>query len=618
MISTLSFRARLVVVALLVVAAGLGAAFVGVSGAMHARIMSTLSDHLSARAVEVLEAVRRAHRGAVDTLETWAATEAMGVTLDTGDPKFAEDYLLRTVNESPFCLVLLLDTAGRVVTAVRPASGEHGTAVAQLRGRTLDYLGPEGPATRLQVLPAVAPLLEHTTEGTTLIARVPVRDFLGDQQGLVVGVFSARPTQRLLRELGEEAASLPVSPMVIDRTGAVLFAGGLSGDRAAMERVLAAWEIDPQAPTGGITLEVRGERHLAYGARRPGTENPSWSAALLVREADALAPLVALRRSVALTFLLVMLVVAVSSVLAVRRAAEPLTRLVVSMDRVATGDLTARLPPERAEDLGKLVNAFNSMVEEVERSRVSLARVEGMRRELEIAHRIQASILPKQVELPGFLVAARSRPASEVGGDFYELIPTAGGFWILVGDVSGHGLNAGLIMLMVQAAAQAAVRGSATLTPAELFNRINQVVHENVRHRMGASDYVTMLVARFDGARFIVAGSHCPIVVKRLAGATEVLDVLGPWCGVSPDVSRTVTEFSFSVATGDVVLFFTDGLPEARDQAGALFGEERLVEQFAAAASTGPAATVDALFAAVDAHAKVQEDDMTAVVLLKA
>ena len=97
------------------------------------------------------------------------------------------------------------------------------------------------------------------------------------------------------------------------------------------------------------------------------------------------------------------------------------------------------------------------MVSEVERSRDELQRTEALRREVEIAHRIQTAILPVAPSLAGYEVAARMKPADDVGGDLYDLLPFDDTFWVLVGDVSGHGINSGLVMMMAQAAAYAAI-----------------------------------------------------------------------------------------------------------------------------------------------------------------
>ena len=108
----------------------------------------------------------------------------------------------------------------------------------------------------------------------------------------------------------------------------------------------------------------------------------------------------------------------------------------------------AREVNDLVETVGIMVAQLREQADalrEREKEQVVLAR---FRQELEIAARIQVGILPKNFDVPGFEIAALMRPAEAVGGDYYELLPTESGFWIAAGDVSGHGLTAGLVMLM--------------------------------------------------------------------------------------------------------------------------------------------------------------------------
>src|SRR4029078_13210337 len=116
------------------------------------------------------------------------------------------------------------------------------------------------------------------------------------------------------------------------------------------------------------------------------------------------------------------------------------------------------------------------------RSRDERAQKERLEGELEIARRLQTSILPRTLEAPGLRLAATMIPASEVGGDYYDLLPLPGGCWIGVGDVAGHGLSAGMVMLMVQCIVAALVRERPDARPSELVMRLNDVLYENVRH----------------------------------------------------------------------------------------------------------------------------------------
>src|SRR5687768_9235631 len=83
---------------------------------------------------------------------------------------------------------------------------------------------------------------------------------------------------------------------------------------------------------------------------------------------------------------------------------------------------------------------------------------EAARQENDIASRVQASILPGEIDVEGLAIAAQMIPAEVVGGDYYDIIPVNDGCWLAIGDVAGHGLAAGVIMLMIQSAVQSLVR----------------------------------------------------------------------------------------------------------------------------------------------------------------
>jgi sigma-B regulation protein RsbU (phosphoserine phosphatase) len=236
---------------------------------------------------------------------------------------------------------------------------------------------------------------------------------------------------------------------------------------------------------------------------------------------------------------------------------------------------------------------------------------------VEIAHRIQTAILPVSPAAPGFEIAARMRPADDVGGDLYDILTFEDELWVLVGDVSGHGINSGLVMMMAQAAAYAAIAEDPHCAPASVIAAVNRLLHENVRRRMRRDDYMTLMAARHVGdGRFLAAGAHQPIFVARGGGVVEVVDSAGPWVGIAPSVEPPpVAQYEFRLAPGELVCFLTDGILEAKDGTHDLFGEERVKAVLAGPDVPAAASALVRLFEAVENHSPVPEDDMTAVVL---
>jgi sigma-B regulation protein RsbU (phosphoserine phosphatase) len=338
---------------------------------------------------------------------------------------------------------------------------------------------------------------------------------------------------------------------------------------------------------------------------------------MLVDEAQAQGRLAQLRWGLLALFGLVLAGAAGAAVLSLRQASRPLGEVAASMDRVAGGDLSTRVRAEYSGELGRLVTTFNTMVEEVSRARDELQRTEALRREVEIAHQIQTAILPVSPAVPGFEVAARMKPADDVGGDLYDILAFGDTFWVLVGDVSGHGINSGLVMMMAQAAAYAAIADDPHCTPGSVIAAVNRVVHENVRKRMRRDDYLTLMAARHMGdGRFVAAGAHQPVFIARGGGKVDVIEPTGPWVGLSPSVEPPpMPEYEFTLGKGDLVFFVTDGLLEAKDGGTDLFGEDRVKDLLARSEVPSASQALTDVFAAVERFSHEQADDMTGVVL---
>lgn len=262
----------------------------------------------------------------------------------------------------------------------------------------------------------------------------------------------------------------------------------------------------------------------------------------------------------------------------------------------------------------RLISENQAQLIEAER-KAAVAHYEG---ELAIARQIQTSILPQTPQIEGFEIATAMVTASEVGGDYFDLLPAeAGGCWIGIGDVSGHGLDAGLMMLMVQSGLGALMRQDAVNDPARLVCHLNRMLHDNVRVRLRRDDFATLTLFRFfrDG-RFVFAGAHEDILIWRAATRrVEQVPTPGTWVGATSDVERDMPNGENCLADGDVMLLYTDGITEARSSDGEPFGMER----FAAlldTLSSAPAADICArVLAAIDAWAPQREDDRTLIAL---
>jgi sigma-B regulation protein RsbU (phosphoserine phosphatase) len=200
-------------------------------------------------------------------------------------------------------------------------------------------------------------------------------------------------------------------------------------------------------------------------------------------------------------------------------------------------------------------------------------------RDLEIARRIQTSILPRRVDVEGIEISAGMVPAEAVGGDYYDVLPVAGGCWIGIGDVAGHGLGAGLIMVMIQSMVMTLVRANEKASPREVVTMLNRLLHENIRGRLNQDDHVTFCLLRYGGdGQVTFAGAHEEILLWRTNGKVERIATKGTWLGAVRDIEKVTEDQTLQLHPGDLMILYTDGLIEARNEAGKPFGFERLAE----------------------------------------
>jgi phosphoserine phosphatase RsbU/P len=284
------------------------------------------------------------------------------------------------------------------------------------------------------------------------------------------------------------------------------------------------------------------------------------------------------------------------------------------------------LGPKRSEaayssaDL-KLLQALASQtglaleVSELARSlAMEAAQRERVNREIEIAREVQERLFPQEMpDLPGATVAGFCRPALGVGGDYYDVIDLGEGrVGLAVGDVSGKGISAALLM----ASLRASLRGVTLDGPrdfAKLMHKVNRLVYE----ASASNRYATFFFASYDPATHrleCVNAGHNPPVLLR---GSEVirLEADGPVVGLLP--FAPYTEQGLALEPGDTLILYTDGISEAMTNDDEEWGEERMISAALTAKNKSAGEVMDAIFTAADAFTAgaPQHDDMTLLVL---
>jgi sigma-B regulation protein RsbU (phosphoserine phosphatase) len=240
-----------------------------------------------------------------------------------------------------------------------------------------------------------------------------------------------------------------------------------------------------------------------------------------------------------------------------------------------------------------------------------------MSREIEIAREVQEGLFPQHYPpVAGLEYVGYCRPAQGVGGDYYDFVKTSEGLGIAIGDISGKGIPAALLMATLQASLRAqAIAASADL--ATLMARLNTLIYE----ASPANRYATFFYGQYDPAprrlTYVNAGHNAPLLIRTRDGGVDVLRIEGggPVVGLLPTVEYA--QCTVDLATGDLLVGFTDGISEALNPQDEEWGEPRLIEVASRCRDLPPSETVERIVAAVDAFCAgaPQHDDMTLVVL---
>jgi len=288
-------------------------------------------------------------------------------------------------------------------------------------------------------------------------------------------------------------------------------------------------------------------------------------------------------------------------------------RLSHATTAVAAGDFSVRIPVKRKDQLGDLQRTFNQMAEHLQGLVATEAQKEAIEKELEIARRVQKSLLPDDsiAETFGDAVAFSTHyaPSAAIGGDYFDVLRMADGrVAVVIADVSGHGLSAGLRMAMLKAGLQILIEQARE--PEEILRRLDRLVRSSGEGRAFVTATLALLEPETGRLEIINAG-HPPTYIVR-DGVTEEIALPGtPLGGIGGRYGKAERQ----LAPGDIVVWLSDGLIEAVDRYAEPFGYESVLPAIAPASSALDAR--DRLLHAVAAHCGEQpaEDDQTLVVM---
>jgi serine phosphatase RsbU (regulator of sigma subunit) len=243
-----------------------------------------------------------------------------------------------------------------------------------------------------------------------------------------------------------------------------------------------------------------------------------------------------------------------------------------------------------------------------------------MSSELDITRKLQQMILPKDKELAlivGLDIAGFMEPAAEVSGDYYDVLQQNGRIKIGIGDVTGHGLESGMLMIMVQTAVRTLLQNEEH-DPVRFLDTLNRTIYGNIQ-RMSSDKNLTLALIDYDHGKLTLSGQHEEMIVVRKNGTLERFDTidLGFPIGLEEEIFDFLSQKQINLYTGDVVVLYTDGITEAENESRQLYGVDRLCEVICQNVDASAIAILQKVIADLRSHIGTQKiyDDITLLVL---
>jgi len=321
-----------------------------------------------------------------------------------------------------------------------------------------------------------------------------------------------------------------------------------------------------------------------------------WFGVIVVPENDLMAKINANTHTTILLCLLTFAGATAIGILTARLITSPVLRLTQASKELASGNFNKRVDTTdliEIEEIDTLEHSFNSMasqlqesfetVEEKVRERTAelataseeiIALNERLKEdnlrmgaELDLVRQMQQMILPNadELEIDGLDIAGYMDAADEVGGDYYDVLNTDGVVTLGIGDVTGHGLESGILMLMAQTAVRT-LNEIREVDPVRFLDALNRTLYKNVQ-RMNSEKSLTLALLNYSEGRVSISGQHEETIIVRQGGEIERVDTmdLGFPIALDDDIADFISHISIELHPGDGVVLYTDGIPEAYD-----------------------------------------------------
>ena len=293
--------------------------------------------------------------------------------------------------------------------------------------------------------------------------------------------------------------------------------------------------------------------------------------------------------------------------------------------KVNSGDFSNRIPIRSNDQLSELAASFNRMTANVEKLIIESKEKERLESELEIAREVQSQLFPKSApQMKRLELTGACRPARMVSGDYYDFIQMGPNWTVLaIGDISGKGISAALLMASIQSSLRAQLSANARgpespdngkdFSTSELTGLLNTQLYESTSAEKFATFFCAIYEEEAGHLHYTNAGHLPPILIRK--GRAELLEVNGMVLGAFPN--QPYGRGRVELQPGDLLAAYTDGITEPENEYGEEFGERRLTELLIRNARRPLEELVTVVTEAASAwgSAAEQQDDMTLLLL---
>ncbi len=299
------------------------------------------------------------------------------------------------------------------------------------------------------------------------------------------------------------------------------------------------------------------------------------------------------------------------------RVSRPLKEIIVQMEALITGREYKKFFTDRVDEIGVVAHFFNEVTRNLHKFTGKIQEGDRMATELDVASRIQRDILPKEApKVPGILISAKTRPAAEVGGDSFDFLTTGETTYLYIGDATGHGVPAGIVMTIVNTLVYVYAEVSASLL--ELMVSVNRHLKKRIKKTL----FMSMVMLKWDHAKrimsFVGAGHEYILIHHAKTGQCEAIASGGIALGMVEDNSKILKEIVLPFEQGDMIILYTDGIVECRNMAGELYGLDQLKIVVAKYCSQySPEVSIQKIASELGTYMNghQQDDDMTLMII---